>query len=103
MSEEKYVIVTTFSSYRMRYCIPISALQKLNPDYPVNPEEWAMDSVTINEVDEFSQKWLGEQISDARVLDEKEMLSLFDKDNDYLSSWSEEQKINFVKNWKAPS
>ena len=103
MTEEKYVIVTAISSYRMRYCIPVSDLQKMNPDATVDPEEWAMDSVAMNEVDEFSQEWLGEHILDAREVTEKEMLSMFDKENKYLESWSTEKKLEHVKNWKASS
>ena len=103
MAEEKYVIVTAISSYRMRYCIPVSDLQKMNLDATVNPEEWAMDSVVMDEVDEFSQEWLGEQILDTREITEQEMLSLFDKENKYLESWSTEKKLEHVKNWKAPS
>ena len=100
MSDEKYVIVTAVSSFRMRYCIPVSELQAMNPDHPVEPENWAMDTVTMEEADEFSQLHIGERIIDPAVMSEDEMLSLFDKDNDYLSSWSREKKIEFVKNWK---
>jgi hypothetical protein len=99
---EKYVIVTAISSYRMKYCIPVSELQELNPEHPVQPKEWAMDCVTMNEVKEFSQHWLGEQIVEAREMTEEEMLSLFDEENEYLNSWSREKKIEHVKNWKTP-
>jgi hypothetical protein len=100
MSDEKYVVVTAISSFRMRYCIPVSELQAMNPDAEVDPENWAMDSVTMEEVDEFSQLHIGEKIIDTAIMSEDEMLSIFDKDNDYLSSWSREKKIEFVKNWK---
>jgi hypothetical protein len=100
MSEEKYVIVTAISSFRMRYCIPVSELQAMNPDVEVDPENWGMDSVTMEEADEFSQLHIGETIVDTRVLSEDDMLSLFDKDNDYLNGWSKEKKIEFIRNWK---
>lgn len=60
----KYVIVTAISSYRMRYCIPVDELQKLNPDVPIEGHEieWADDCVTSEDVDEFSQMHIGEQI-----------------------------------------
>lgn len=101
MSEEKYVIVTTISSFRHRYCVPVSELQKLNPDHPVEPESWAKDCVTMEEVEEFSQLHIGETIIDTAVLSEDEMLALFDKDNDYLKNWSKEQKISHVHRWKT--
>ena len=98
----KYVIVTAISSYRMRYCIPVDELQKLNTDVPIEGHEieWADDCVTAEEVDEFSQMHIGEQIIDAVVIDEDAMLEQFDKDNDYLADWTKEKKIQYVRNWK---
>jgi hypothetical protein len=61
---------------------------------------WAGDSVVMEEVNEFSQKWLGETIVDTMVLDEKQTLDLFNSDNDYLTTWSNEEKIEFLNNWK---
>jgi len=95
----KYVLVTTVSTFRQRYCIPMDQLQDLNSDMPVDPE-WALDCVTCDEAEEFSQLHLGEQIVDHAVITEDEMLALFDKDNDYLTSWTREQKIEYVRSWK---
>lgn len=103
MSDERYVVVTCISSFRERYCIPVSELQKLNEDKVMSTEEaieWAQDSVTMEEVREFSQHWLGETILDTFVLDKERMLALFDRDNDYLKNWTEEQKLNYVHKWK---
>jgi len=97
----KYAIVTAVSSYRMRYAIPMEDLQNLNKDAKVELE-WAADAVTCEEVEEFSQEWLGEQIIDVQEFDEEQLLKLFDKDNDYLKTWSKDQKINHIKNWVAP-
>lgn len=97
--KEKYVVVTAISTFRHRYVVPLSELQEENDDAIVDPR-WALDAVTMNDVKEFSQEHLGENISDHVVIDEDEMLSLFDSDNEYLSSWSKEQKLNWVKNWK---
>jgi hypothetical protein len=99
MSDEKYVIVTTISHFRLRYAIPLSELQKLNPDVEVDPL-WANDSVTMQEVKEFSQLHISEDIVDNRVLTESEMLAQFSEDNPYLSSWTDEQKIKSVHNWR---
>jgi hypothetical protein len=54
----------------------------------------------MEEVNEFSQKWLGETIVDTMVLDEKQTLDLFNSDNSYLTTWSDSQKIEFLHNWK---
>lgn len=101
--KERYVVVTATSTFRQRYCIPMSELQKLNTDVTLDNKmavEWAGDSVVMEEVNEFSQKWLGETIIDTAVLDENAALSLFNSDNEYLSDWSDAQKIEFLHNWK---
>ena len=97
--KEQYVVVTAISSHRMRYAVPMSELQKMNDAYIVKPE-WALDAVTMQEVKEFSQDHLGEQICDMDVLDETEILELFDKDNDYLSMWPKEQKLKWIQTWQ---
>ena len=80
---DKYVLVTAISTHRMRYAIPMDELQKFNEEHPVDPR-WALDCVTCQEIEEFSQDHLGEQIVDYDVLTEEEILAQFDKDNDYL-------------------
>jgi len=106
MSDERYVVVTAISQHRMRYCVPVSELQKLNTDIDIanNPKmqvEWANDCVTMEDVEEFSQHYIGEQIIDTFIVDEERMLLMFDRDNDYLANWPREQKIDKVHNWKA--
>lgn len=96
---KKYVVVTTVASYRVRYAIPMDELQALNTDHPVEPT-WALDSVTCEEVSEFSQEWLGEHIVDHLVVDEDQILELFDKDNAYLKDWSKEQKLSLIRHWQ---
>jgi hypothetical protein len=87
----------------MRYCIPVDKLQQLNTDVPIEGHEieWAEDCVTCNEVEEFSQKHIGEQIIDTEIVDEEQMLNRFDADNDYLRGWTREKKIQHVRNWKS--
>lgn len=98
----KYVIVTAISSYRMRYAIPVDELQQLNTDVSIegNECEWANDCVTCEDVEEFSQKWIGETIIDTIVVDEENMLKMFDVENDYLKGWPTKQKIEHVRKWK---
>jgi len=97
--KDQYVVVTAISTFRHRYVVPLDELQKLNPEVPVNPE-WAMDCVTCQEVEEFSQKHIGELITDCDVLNEDEILELFDKDNDYLADWDRDYKIQHIRNWR---
>jgi hypothetical protein len=93
-----YVVVTCISSFRMRYVMHKDDLQKLNTENPVNAIEWANDTVNMNECEEFSQKHMGEYIIDTVKMNEKDMLELFDKDNDYLSGWTKDQKLKCVRN-----
>ena len=84
------VLVDCISTYRMRYAVEV----------PADNPEWALDTVTCEEAKEFSQKWLGETIASHRIVDREELLKICDEDNDYCSSWSDEQKIKtFVTPW----
>jgi len=105
MSDERYVVVTAISTHRMRYCVPVSKLQEMNTDIditnsPKTQIEWAQESVVAEEVKEFSQDWLGEQIVDTFILDEERVLQLFDRDNDYLAKWPKEQKLEYIHKWE---
>jgi hypothetical protein len=73
-------------------------LQKLNTENPVNAIEWANDTVNMNECEEFSQEHMGEYIADTVEMNEEDMLELFDKDNEYLSEWTKDQKLEWVRN-----
>ena len=89
--DTKLVLVETVLQYRMRYVVEV----------PASNPEWALDTVTLEEAREFSQLYLGETITSHRVISDEEMLKLCDEDNDYLKSWSEEQKYNtFVTTWE---
>jgi len=91
----KYVLVDAISQFRMRYVIEVPDDHN-DGEYPCSATEWAEDSVTCEEAKEFSQKHLGETIVASRVIDKQEIIRLCDEDNDYLTSWTEEQKMNLV-------
>ena len=102
MNNKDYVVVTAISSYRMRYVMHRDDLQKLNPSVGGlaigNAPEWANDTVTAEECEEFSQEHMGEYIVDTVEMNEEDMLELFDKDNDYLREWTKDQKIEWIRN-----
>lgn len=77
------VLVETVSMFRMRYVV----------ETPDEHPEYALDTVTCNEAEEFSQLHLDEVIMSSRVIDDEEFLRLFDEDNDYLRGWSNDQKL----------
>jgi hypothetical protein len=88
--EKELVLVECISTFRMRYVVEV----------PKGKKEWAMDTVTMNEAEEFSQEHIGEQILSHRVIDNAEYLRLFAEDNAYLNSWDEDTKFRFVKRWE---
>lgn len=103
MSNERYVVVTAVSQFRQRYAIPVSALQGMSPDVKLDDKtliEYANDSVVMEEVNEFSQHYMGESIVDTFILDEPRILQLFDRDNDYLKEWTKEKKLEHIHDWE---
>jgi len=88
--ETELVLVECISQFRQRYMVEV----------PKGKAEWAMDTVTLNQAEEFSQAHLGETIVSHRVVSKEEMLALCDKDNDYCKSWNDEHKMKtFVTSW----
>lgn len=96
MTDKKYAVVRELSQFVITYVVPMDKLQEMNPNAEVKAE-WLADTVICHEADEFSQRHLGGTILDIGEIAEEEMLELFDKENDYLSSWTTEQKIAWVK------
>ena len=86
---KKLVLVDTISQHRIRYVVEV--------EDDIND---ALDEVVMKGdntgFDEFSQEHLGQVIVSHREISKEEYLSVFDKDNDYLESWTEEQKLRFI-------
>ncbi len=81
--ETELVLVETVSMFRMRYVVEV----------PKGKQDWALDTVTCQEANEFSQKHVDELIVSHRVVSKEEMLAICDIDNHYCKDWSEEKKI----------
>lgn len=87
MEEMNLYIVETVSIFRMRY-----AVRAKEPGH-------AEDCVVCHEMeDEMSQKHLDEIITSVRKVSEKKYLKIFNEDNDYIKSWSDERKLNMIYN-----
>ena len=99
MTEEVYVVVSTISTFKHRYVVPLSELQNLDGDN-MGSRALARELVSQNSVKEFSQEHLGENIENTTTMNQVEVLELFDEDNKYLSGWSEEQKLTWIQKWK---
>ena len=81
--ETEWVLVEAISQFRERYMVEV----------PKGKAEWALDTVTLNEAQEFSQDHLGEVIVSLRVVSFDEALEMCDKDNHYCKDWDNEHKI----------
>lgn len=92
---KEYVMVTTIQTFRHRYIVPVSAL----PDDGVSPTSDVMDMVTLDEVKEFSQEFLGEQIIDGVLTDQDKVLEMIDQEQPWIKCWTKEQKIDYMDAW----
>jgi len=86
---KKLVMVDCISQFRIRYAVEVE-----------DDIDHALDEVVMREHDEefyeFSQEHLGLNIVSHREITKEEYLSMFNKDNDYLSDWNEEQKLKYI-------
>jgi hypothetical protein len=70
-SEHDLVLVETVSMFRMRYLVKV----------PKGKAEWALDTVTTNEAEEWTQTHLDENIVSHRVVNSDEAMRIFREDN----------------------
>jgi hypothetical protein len=89
----KFVLVDTILQYRMRYIIEVPDNHNDNA-YPCSAEQWAADTVTSEEMKEFSQLYLGETITSTREIAKEEIVPMCDKENEYCQSWDDEKKLD---------
>ena len=82
--ETEWVLVEAISQFRERYMVEV----------PKGKSEYALDTVVMNEAQEFSQEHLGEVIVSHRVVSFDEALKLCDKDNHYCKDWNTDKKVD---------
>ena len=93
----QWVLVETVSMFRQRYVVQVPVG---TDEYGKDKSEWALDTVTMEEAKEFSQKHLGETIISHRVVTMEEALKLCNEDNEYCKNWSDEKKVEaFFTTW----
>jgi hypothetical protein len=88
----KYIMVDAISQFRMRYVIEVPDNHN-DGEHPCTAEQWAMDTVTMQEAKEFSQEWLGETIVSAHEITNEKIITQCDVDNEYCKSWDREKKM----------
>jgi len=92
-------MVDCISQFRIRYCVEVE-----------DDIDHALDEIIMNYDDldfkEFSQEHLlpSPIITSTREISKEEYLRMFDEDNNYLKSWTEEQKLKFINkiNYEKP-
>lgn len=84
--DTEWVLVETISMFRLRYMIEVL---KGHPAH-------ALDEVTAGVDKVLSQQHLDETIVSHRVISLEEALKISKEDNDYLTSWSNEQHIKIL-------
>lgn len=85
----KYVMVDAISQFRMRYVVEVP------DDALCGPIEYAEDSVTCEDTQEFTQKYLGETIIDSREITLEEAIEQFRREEPEFSGWTDD---TIVKN-----
>jgi len=99
-----YVVVDTISVFKERYIIPREEIQKWNTEVKLTDalaKQWAQESVESEEVKEFSQRWLGETVTNVDFADTQKVLDLFKIDNEELSKeWTQSKQLDYINDWK---
>jgi len=88
---KKLVMVDCLSQFRIRYCVEVED----DVDHALDEVIMEYDSTKFHE---FSQEHLlpSPIFISHREISKEEYLRMFDEDNDYLKSWTEEQKLKFI-------
>lgn len=89
MSKSFYVIQTN-SMFKHFYVVPTNEVDGNNLQSYIDQDA----------LREFSQQHEGEQIVRVDEMNQDDVLELFDKNNDYLVSWSQDQKLAYIHNWQ---
>lgn len=97
----KYVLVDCVSQFHMQYVVEVPedveegmVFVDGTRSFPCTPEDYAMDSVTCEDVREFTQKHIGETIVDAREIKLNEAIALFrKKEPNFSDAWDDQTII----------
>lgn len=88
--KNKIYFVDTVTIFRIRYAFHAESAEKAREKF------YELDKDEYESITEFSQKHLGEKVSDIREVTQKQYLLDFDTDNDYLKSWPKQKKLDLI-------
>lgn len=89
MTKKKLVLVKTLSVFQNKYVFEVDA----KTDIAKFVEKLKLDD---DDIEEFSQKHLGETCESYTVISNKAYHKLFNKENNYLKSWDKKTKENLI-------
>lgn len=94
---KKYAVIKTISTFECTFIVEMK-------DGETDPRPYA-DYVVCNDVEEFAQVHVDECVlpNSIRAVNQKEVLEIFDRENDYLKGWTKEQKINYIERVSKPN
>lgn len=95
MQKTNWVLVETIQMFRHQYLV----------EAPVDHPEYAEEALVFNQVDgqelnELTQKWLGETCTGSRVVTAKEAYKILHEDNPFCKDMSIAQKETLYFNFR---
>lgn len=75
----------------------IETVSKFKHQYVIEVEEGQpIPEFDISDLEEMSQEWLSESLVSQKVITPEEYLVEFNTANDYLSTWTDENKLRYI-------
>jgi len=93
--QRKMYMISAISTHLVRYCIETDekGLKELKKSIKHRSWDWG----EVNSLTEFSQDHLGERAVSVELITDKEAyLKTFDEENEYLKTWTDDQKFEFI-------
>lgn len=100
MNNKEYINIVTVSHFRHSYVIPLKDLEEFRKSESESQADIAQRLIQDEDVKEFSQTHISEDVVATKELSAIEFLDLIDDDpNCHMKSWSTASKINYAEYW----
>lgn len=88
---KKYVMVNAVSMFNMKYCLEV-------PEDLAEGDmfDYVSEKVRTGNVKELTQKHIGENVTNYEIVDQKEILKQFRKDEPIFGEWTDERIMKMV-------
>lgn len=98
---KRYAVITTVSMFKVRYVVDEDKVHAFDNKAPIDDQkllDWSEKSVMEDELDDFSQIFLGETVLERNIMEEEEVIELFYRDNKHAADWDTEQVKKYMSN-----